>query len=100
MEFQWIFGPATATTVDSMSSVVVKVDWVCLLNDMNGGEWKSSGQIETPPIDPSSFVPFDQITQDIVEGWVFSTVDKQLIESTMQTQYEESLNVQILPFNF
>jgi hypothetical protein len=100
MEFQWIFGPATATTVDDMSDVVVRVDWICLLNDTNGGEWKNSGQVETPPINPEDFVPFDQITKEIVEGWVFAVVDKQLVESTMQLDYEASQKIQVLPFNF
>lgn len=100
MEFQWIFGPAMATTIDSLSDVVIRVDWICLLNDTTGGEWKSSGQVETPPIDPASFVPFDQITKEMVESWVFAVVDKQSVEATMQEQYLESQKIQIVPFNF
>lgn len=101
MRYEWVLGPAIVTTVDDISDVVITVDWVCLLfDDATGGEWKNSGRVIVPPVDPSEFVPFDQITQEIVESWVYSQVDKGQVESKMLADYQESLKVQILPFDF
>lgn len=100
MDYQWVLGPATVTTVDELSDVVIVVDWVCLMSDGNGGDWKNSGRVTVPPVDPADYIPFDQITQEVVEGWVFSQVDKGQVEADMFLAYQESQRVQVIPFDF
>ena len=100
MEFNWIFGPATVESSDTLSDIVVKIDWVCLLMNQGNPEWKTSGQVELPPVDPQNFIPFDLITESVVEGWVFSIINKQDIEQQITTTYEESLKVKAIPLPF
>jgi len=100
MIYEWVFGPATVTNIDGISDVVIVVNWVCIMTADNGDKWKNSGRVTVPQVDPSSYVPFDQITQEIVEGWVYSQVDKAQVEASMLEQYQDSIKTQVLPFNF
>lgn len=101
MRYEWYLGPATVSTVDNISDVVIIVDWVCLMfDDATGGEWKTSGRVTVPQVDPENFIPFDSITKEIVEGWVYSQVDKSQVELSMLIDYQASNKSQTLPFDF
>lgn len=100
MEFNWTFGPATVESIDSLSNVIIRLDWVCLLLDQENVVWKNSGQVELPPVDPEHFIPFDLITEADVESWVFSVINKEETEQKMLTDYQESLKIKSIPLPF
>ena len=99
MRYEWRFGPAVVTTIDSMDDVVIDINWQCVgYDDDTGKNFKSSGMIATPPVDPANFVPFDQITPDQVQSWVLAQVDQTQTEQSLLAESQVPPNV--LPFNF
>ena len=53
--------------------------------------------------DPSQFVPYDQLTQEMVEGWLNSGLDVASIDASLTAQIEEQKNPKVvslpLPWN-
>jgi len=46
--------------------------------------------------DPSSFVPYDQLTQEMVEGWLNSGLDVASIDASLTAQIEEQKNPKVV----
>lgn len=99
MRYQWLYGPATVKNEDNLTDVVMEIAWQCVgFDDANGTNYKISGSVDTPPVDPEHFTPFDQITQSQVESWVFAEVDKSQVELDLLMQSQQVPDVK--PFNF
>jgi hypothetical protein len=84
---------------------VIKVTWQCLCQNVtgqglsetyvnayavNGGEM----MFNPDPLSPS-YIPYDQLTQDEVLGWVWTAMgaeEKAAIEATLQAKVQAQLN--------
>lgn len=76
---------------------VVRVHWCCDLTQENseGVSFRVStcGTIDTSPDpDAESFIPFDQLTPEIVMEWVTNTVDVESIEASLTAKLDKKLN--------
>jgi hypothetical protein len=101
--FQWVIpqdSMVTAKSLDGLSDVVVTVN---AYREINDGE--TSTQIPvciglTPPAE--GFIPYDQLTKEIVEGWLDAGTDKEAIDAELAVQLENIKNpkVQVLPNPF
>jgi hypothetical protein len=99
MRYQWLYGPATVKNEDSLTDVIIEIAWQCVgFDDAKGNNYKISGSVDTPPVDPAQFTPFDQVTQSQVESWVFAVVDKNQTELALLAQSQQIPDVK--PFNF
>ena len=67
-----------------LSSVVVTVNWNYTLHD-DGNVETINQTMELSNPDPNSFIPYDQLTQDTVKGWIVSGVDLLVLEQTLQS---------------
>lgn len=71
---------------------VIKVQWRCVLTD---GEYiaKDWGKCELTP-DPSSpsYVPYEELTEDIVMGWLHKTLDVDQIQQNLQAKIDSWKN--------
>lgn len=99
MRYEWYFGPAKVKNEDDLPDVVIEIAWQCTgFDTASDNVYKISGSIDTPPVDPEHFVPFDQISEQQVESWVFAQVNKSAVEAELLAQSQVSPDVK--PFNF
>jgi len=78
--------------VGTETDVVFTVHWQC-----NGTDGTYNGSVYStcaiPAPDPADFVPYDQLTQDMVLGWIWADgVDKAATEAAVQTQIDAQIN--------
>lgn len=99
MRYEWLYGPATVKNEDGLTDVVIEIAWQCVgFDDSNDSTYKISGTVTTPAVDPADFVPFDQISQQQVESWVFAEVDMSAVQTELLMQSQQQPDVK--PFNF
>lgn len=69
--YTWAVTGMKATTVGSESNYVVQTYWTKTGTDASGNTGTFSGATPfTPDPQQSDFTPFDQLTQEIVLGWI------------------------------
>jgi hypothetical protein len=76
--------------VDGYTDVVVQVTWKCI--GTNGTYSAEQYDINVFSFDPANFTPYSQLTQEQVLSWVWSTVDKNIIESVVSEQLNNLAN--------
>ena len=82
----------TTPTSANPSEAVLQVGWRC-----NGTEDNFSGSVYStctlPAADPASFVPYNQLTQDQVLGWIWANgVNQSATEAAVAQQIEMQKN--------
>ena len=71
---------------DNLSDVVFNVHWQCSATE-DGYSASVYSPCSVPGPNPESFVPYDQLTQDEVLGWIWANgVDKDATEAAVQQQ--------------
>lgn len=74
---------------------VIKVDWSCTAS-ATGVQGAFYGGQDTYPNNPDEpgFIPYDQLTEAIVLGWVYTGLgdQKAVIEATLTAKVEAQLN--------
>ena len=77
---------------DGLSDVVYNAHWQCSATEVDGDKTYSASVYSTcsvPGPNPASFVPYDQLTQNEVLGWIWANgVDKAATEAAVQQQIE------------
>jgi len=101
--FQWVIPQGAMLTelaIDGLTDVVVTVN---AFREISDGT--TSTQIPvciglTPPAE--GFIPYDQLTKEIVDGWLDAGTDKEAIDAELAVQLENIKNpkVQVLPNPF
>jgi hypothetical protein len=73
---------------DNLSNVVVQTYWEKTGTDEQGhtGTFNGATPFDLATVDPNNFTPYDQLTQEIVLGW---------IQSVVVGSYEQHVNEQI-----
>jgi hypothetical protein len=87
-----------AKELDNKQDFVVEVDWEYTANE---GIAKCARYGTSSFYQPgSSFIPFDQLTEDTVKSWVTSSVDIAGLEASLAEQINDILNpkVSVVPF--
>jgi hypothetical protein len=85
--YTWAVTGMKVTRVGAMPNYVVQTYWTKTGTDANGNTGRFSGATPfTPNPDQPSFVPYDQLTQEIVLSW---------IQPVVTGYYEEHVNEQI-----
>jgi hypothetical protein len=82
--------------VNGEKDVVFVCHWQCSGTDGTyNAQVYSTCAIPTP--DPADFVPYDQLTQDMVLGWIWEDgVDKAATEAAVQQQIDNQVNPPII----
>jgi hypothetical protein len=99
------------TTYDQYTDVVVKVGWSCIGSGIaetgpQSGSTVSLSYPNTTPLtlnsgswDTGSFVPFNQLTNEIIMGWVFGQIGesgKDIIDNYVTEQVQQMINPTIV----
>ena len=91
---------------EGLTDVVFNVHWRRQATEVDGdksyfADTYSVLSVSSP--DPSSFVPYDQLTEQMVEGWLNSGLDVASIDASLTAQIEEQKNPKVvslpLPWN-
>ena len=91
--FQWVIpqdSMVTAKHVDDLTDVVIQVNAYRMVSDGS-----NSTQIPvcvglTPPTE--GFVPYDELTQEIVEGWLNENTDIEALDAELAIQLDNIIN--------
>ena len=76
----------------SDTGYVVEVAWGCTAQQDSASAFHGGvTRYENNP-DADGFIPYDQLTEETVLGWVWADVDKDEIESTLNAKVEKQLN--------
>jgi hypothetical protein len=91
--FQWVIpqdSMVTALAVDNLTDVVIQVNAYRMISDET-----TSTQIPvcvglTPPTE--GFIPYADLTQQIVEGWLNASTDVAALDAELETQLDNIIN--------
>ena len=72
---------------------VITAHWYCLGTDADGNSARSYGTTSYTP-DPSAagFIPYDDLTETVVLGWVHGSVDKDATEAAIASKIDAIAN--------
>lgn len=88
--YTWVFNPLDVKlSDDGLTNVVYNVNWRLVGTD---GTYTSSvyGSCGVPAPAPDAFTPYDQLTEETVQGWVVDALGTEKV-----AQYETSIAAQI-----
>jgi hypothetical protein len=90
MDYTWAVTGMTSVNTTVESNVIMNVRWTLTGTDAEGGEGVFNGAtpLTINDIDPATFVPYDQLTQDLVLSWVQPIVEN-------NEEYWKHINEQI-----
>ena len=87
-----------AKELDNKQNFVVQVDWEYTASENDAKCARYGTASFSQPGD--SFIPFNDLTEDIVKSWVISSVDIAGLEASLSEQINDILNpkVSVVPF--
>lgn len=87
-----------AKELDEKQNFVVQIDWEYTASENNAKCARYGTASFSQPGD--SFIPFNDLTEDIVKSWVISLVDIAGLEASLSEQINDILNpkVSVVPF--
>ena len=79
-------------TRDLSNGFVYQAAWGCTAQQDSASAFHGgTSTFEFTPDDPN-FIPYDQLTEEMVLGWVWASVDKAEIEANLTAKVEKQLN--------
>lgn len=90
--YTWKIHSVVKRTIQETSDVVFNVVWEKFGLDDDGysGSVKSSVSFEIDGIDSSSFITYDQLTEEIVVSWVKNAIDENAINQSIEQEIEKA----------
>lgn len=86
----WIINQLfVSQSINGFSDAVVRVSWSCVdPSSINSGKCRRvDGDTFLSNPDPSGFIPFDNLTKDIVLSWIYASgISKDLVEIDVENQ--------------
>lgn len=91
MTYRWEINELKTSDVKSLNNVVVVVKWMKIGTDKDGNEGVFAGTTPFKNVDANNFIEFEQLSEEIVLGWVKAVVvgsyenhvDTKIIESIL-----------------
>lgn len=108
MAFNWVISQLDSIpTLDGMDKVISVIHYRAQKQHETDGEVDFTadiyGALSVDAPHESSFTPYDDVTKQMVEGWLTDALDPESIEASLDAQIENFLNPPLvaypLPFN-
>ena len=107
IQFKWVISSMDEyPSSEGLTDVVFNIHYRRQATEVDDkGTWfaETYSVLSVSAPDPSSFVPYDQLTQEMVEGWLNSGLDVASIDASLTAQIEEQKNPKVvslpLPWN-
>lgn len=87
LTYEWKVTGLKTVNVEGADNFVYQTFWSCTGTDEDGVSGMFSGATPFPVQPGDNFIPFDQLTEEIVLGWIMAVVDE---------QYQEHIDRQIM----
>jgi hypothetical protein len=107
INYKWVISAMDEyPTSEGLSDVVFNIHYRRQATEVDDkGTWfaETYSVLSVSAPDPSQFVPYDQLSQEMVEGWLNSGLDVASIDASLTAQIEEQKNPKVvslpLPWN-
>lgn len=81
VNFEWVTNPLDCVIDDDgLSNVVQTVHWRLIGTDENGVSSSVYGAASFPKPEAEGYIPFEDLTEEIVVGWLESVLDVESLE--------------------
>lgn len=92
INYTWKIHTITKRTINSVDSVVFTVVWEKFGIDSDGysGSVKMAANFNIDDIDESSFVPYEELTEEIVVSWIKNFIDENSVNIRIEAEIEKS----------
>ena len=107
INYNWVISSMDEyPTSEGLTDVVFNIHYRRQATEVSGSTTyfvDTYGVVGVPAPAPEDFVPYEDLTQDIVEGWLDSGLDVAAIDASLAAQIEEQKNPSVvslpLPWN-
>ena len=101
IQFKWVISSLDSypKTADGLTDVVFSIHYRRQATEVDDkGTWfaETYSVLSVSAPDPSSFVPYDQLTEAMVEGWLNAGLDVASIDASLTAQIEEQKNPKVV----
>jgi hypothetical protein len=106
MAFTWVISQLDSVpSLDGMDKVIRTIHWRAQKDEFYRMDDKrraftadTYGALAVDAPHEASFTPYDEVTQEMVEGWLTALLDTEAIEANLDSQIENFLNPPIVNF--
>jgi hypothetical protein len=107
MAFNWVISQLDSIpSIDGMDKVISTIHWraqkACVTPQISEGTpLFTADQYGTLSLDApheASFTPYDDVTKEMVEGWLTDSLDTEAIEANLDAQIENFLNPPLVAY--
>jgi hypothetical protein len=98
MAFNWVISQLDSIpSLDGMDKVISTIHWRAQKQheDFTADTYGALG-VDAPH--EASFIPYDEVTKEMVEGWLEAGLDTEAIEANLDAQIENFLNPPIVAY--
>jgi len=98
MAFNWVISQLDSIpTLDGMDKVISTIHYRAQKQD-EGFTADTYGALSVDAPHEASFTPYDEVTKEMVEGWLEAGLDCEAIEANLDSQIENFLNPPIVAY--
>ena len=102
MAFNWIISQLDSIpSLDGMDKVISVIHWRAQKQyeeDVIHYTADTYGALSVDAPHEASFTPYDEVTQEMVEGWLESSLDTEAIEANLDAQIQNFLYPEIVAY--
>lgn len=98
MAFNWVISQLDSIpSLDGMDKVISTIHWRAnkAHEDFTADTY---GALAVDAPHEASFTPYDEVTKEMVEGWLTDSLDTEAIEANLDAQIENFLNPKIVAY--
>lgn len=98
MAFTWVISQLDSIpSIDGMDKVISTIHWRAQ-KQSEGFTADTYGALAVDAPHEASFTPYDEVTKEMVEGWLEAGLDTEAIEANLDAQIENFLNPPLVAY--
>lgn len=102
MAFNWVISQLDSIpSIDGMDKVISTIHWRAqklYVGDVISFTADTYGALAVDAPHEASFTPYDEVSKEMVEGWLEAGLDTEAIEANLDAQIENFLNPPIVAY--
>lgn len=90
--YTWKIHSLTKRTINSIDSAIFTVVWekFGISDDGYSGSVKTSSNFDINNIDVNSFIPYEELTEEILINWIKSSINEDSINNAIDVEIEKA----------
>jgi hypothetical protein len=99
MAFNWVISQLDSIpSIDGMDKVISVIHWRAQKQFQDAWTADTYGALSVGTPHESSFTPYDEVTKEMVEGWLTASLDTEAIEANLDAQIKNFLNPPVVAY--